>query len=127
MQEGYSNPRWENHQHKSLAPSLEHSDLQDLESKTGHLWERTALGEIKFYPLENLCQGPMCISCGFRFCIDCRLPVNPARCLCKPMISSGPMPKVDIPAAERYPAPAATTLISSSLREERAESTSEVA
>ena len=127
MREVHSKTRWNDHLHKSLYPSLEHSDLQEIERKTGHSWERTTLGEVKFYPLENQCQGPLCESCGFMFCVECRLAVDPALCTCKPAISSGPIPHVYIAAAEQYSQPVATPLVSSSLRDERGEPTSTVA
>jgi hypothetical protein len=72
--------RWNSAKHRSLNPSDEHSRLQILEIQTGHRWKMTGFGEIKFYHLENRCQGPECEECGFSFCIECGFPADPLGC-----------------------------------------------
>ena len=32
------------------------------------------MGEIKLNPIANRCQGPVCSSCGFSFCVECGVP-----------------------------------------------------
>jgi len=119
MREKCSESRWSDHSHKSFMKSMEHSDLLNMELVTGHVWKRTDSGEIKYYPLEDRCQGPVCQECGFSFCVECRLPIDLCACVHAPVISSGPIPKVEMPQSRAYLMLAATTLISSSLRRDR--------
>ena len=80
MQLLISDTWWEDPNHRTLYPGEEHARLEKLELKTGHKWERTSIGEIKFFGRENHCQGPTCLSCGFSFCVECGIPIRPPEC-----------------------------------------------
>jgi hypothetical protein len=71
MSKTNSRSRWDDPERKSLNPSEEHAMLGKLEISSGHSWERTSFGEIKFYRMENRCEGPICRECGFGFCLGC--------------------------------------------------------
>jgi hypothetical protein len=52
-------------------PGLEHAELELIEARSGHFWERTASGDIKLIGLDRRCKGLICRSCGFSFCMSC--------------------------------------------------------
>ena len=79
MDEITTEARWNDSRHKA-APGREHAELEILEMSTGHAWERTDSREIKLYPLERRCQGPVCGACGFTFCVECGVPENLYAC-----------------------------------------------
>jgi hypothetical protein len=80
MQELTTNTRWDDPNHKA-APGREHAELELVEANTGHSWERTPIGEIKLHPMDEHCQGPVCRSCGFAFCVECGIPDAMFACL----------------------------------------------
>jgi len=80
MLESTTNRRWEDSSHKAAA-GREHAELELVEVKTGHAWERTDAGEIKLHPMDRHCQGPVCRACGFGFCVECGIPNAMFACL----------------------------------------------
>jgi hypothetical protein len=70
MQSQQFDSRWDSPNHKTLNSGDEHARLAALETSSGHNWERTSFGEIKFFKMDRHCQGPMCHDCGFTFCVE---------------------------------------------------------
>ncbi len=52
-------------------PGLDHANLELIETKSGHSWERTPAGDIQLVTLGRQCKGPVCRCCGFSFCLAC--------------------------------------------------------
>jgi hypothetical protein len=86
MDERLSSSRWENLDHRSAKESPQHIDLEAFEVATGHVFQRTAKGSFMFYQLDRQCQGPLCMSCGFTFCIECGVPHIVIRCASAPQL-----------------------------------------
>lgn len=73
MQEITDTTGWNELPHRA-EPGREQFELELIEVKSGHSWERTQAGEIKFSPMGRHCLGPVCRTCGFTFCIECGVP-----------------------------------------------------
>jgi hypothetical protein len=52
-------------------PGAEYAELEWIETRTRHSWERNNFGEIKIEAIKGQCRGPVCRLCGFTFCVDC--------------------------------------------------------
>ncbi len=76
----YSGAQWDDFMHRSAFGSKEHAKLEAVEKMTGHMWDRLLSGHIKFFPINYLCQGPVCEKCGFTFCVECGIPDSPIAC-----------------------------------------------
>ncbi len=57
-------------------PSDEHWKLETLELRSGHVWERTSSGLIKYYGM-----GPVCEPCGFALSVEFGIPEATPRCV----------------------------------------------
>jgi len=79
MDELTANARWDDPNHRAT-PGREHAELESMEAITGHTWDRTDAGHIKFHSMNRKCQGPLCTSCGFIFCVECGAPENIYSC-----------------------------------------------